>query len=121
MGAPRLLLAASFLLAALSEGACSAPVEGDPDGTADEAAQQQEAELSSNQSDEESFASYDATEEELAKASPEAPLDNEMTLFAIPAPKLFGLKWSGPAASRGERSSTSASVSRGRSATRAFG
>lgn len=90
--APRLLLAASFVLAACSGGACSAPAHQDPDGELDEAAQQ-EAELGS---EEESFSRYEASDEELATAEPEAPLDNEMTLFAIPAPKLLGLSWRRP-------------------------
>lgn len=90
--APRLLLAASFVLAACSGGACSAPAHQDPDGELDEAAQQ-EAELGS---EEESFSRYEASDEELATAQPEAPLDNEMTLFAIPAPKLLGLSWRRP-------------------------
>jgi hypothetical protein len=88
----KLLLAASFIVAASSAVACSAPADEGPDGNPNEAAQLED-ELNA---DEESFSSYDATEEELAKAQPEAPLDNEMTLYAVPAPKLFGLKWKRP-------------------------
>jgi hypothetical protein len=88
------LLLASFV-AASSLGACSAPGGEGPDGNEgdEQGAPQREDEL---KSDEESFSSYDATEAELASAEPTAPLDNEMTLFAIPAPKLFGLKWKRP-------------------------
>jgi hypothetical protein len=88
----KLLLAASFALAAsFSLAGCSA-VDEDPDGNPNEAAMLED-EL---RADEESFEAYDATSEELAKAQPEAPLENELTLYAIPAPKLFGLKWKRP-------------------------
>lgn len=80
---------AAVLLAFLTVPACMAPA-----ATEDEAlAESQEADLSS---DEESFEAYDATDDDLAKAAPSAPMDNELTLYAIPAPRLVGLKWKRP-------------------------
>jgi hypothetical protein len=47
----------------------------------------------------ESFAPLDATENDLARAAPEArAFDHELTLYAIPAPKLTGLSWDTPGA-----------------------
>jgi hypothetical protein len=77
-----------LVLAAVMFTACASP--GD---STEDVAESQEAELGS---DEESFAAYDATDDELASAAPSAPLDNELTLFAIPAPRLIGLSWKRP-------------------------
>lgn len=85
----RSLRLALVLAAALPFAACAAP-EDEPDAESES----QEADLSSD--DEESFADYDATDDELAKAAPASPMDYEMTLFAIPAPRLVGLKWKRP-------------------------
>jgi hypothetical protein len=47
--------------------------------------------------EEQSFAAYDATDAELAAApAAGAPSANELTLFAIPAPRLIGLSWRRP-------------------------
>lgn len=48
--------------------------------------------------DEASFADTDATAAELAKARDGEAFDNEMTLFALPAPRLTGLSWKSPGA-----------------------
>jgi hypothetical protein len=80
--------AVAAFVAALSLAACAAPA------TEDEEASQEEALAS----EEESFSSYNASEAELASATPEdaTVFDNELTLYAIPAPRLFGLKWNRP-------------------------
>ncbi len=50
-------------------------------------------------SETESFASLDPTDDDLARATPEArAFDDELTMFAIPSPKLTGLNWSSPGA-----------------------
>lgn len=51
-----------------------------------------------NSGDEESFAATDATDAELARAKQGEAFENEMTLFAIPAPRLIGLSWKSPGA-----------------------
>ena len=88
-------LALSFafvsVLATLAAG-CAGETEDAPP----EISAEQEAELGA---EEQSFSSYDATDDELAAASSDAhapPLDNELTLFAIPAPRLVGLSWKRP-------------------------
>jgi hypothetical protein len=49
--------------------------------------------------EEESFAPLDATESELARAeSASRAFDSELTVFAIPAPRLIGLSWRSPGA-----------------------
>src|SRR6476620_5904179 len=86
-------LALGFLLACFAPGCAAEEPEAAPDLTAE-----QEAEIGA---EEQSFSSYDATDAELA-AAPESsgahgrPLDNELTLFAIPAPRLVGLSWKRP-------------------------
>lgn len=86
-------LALGFLLACFAPGCAGEESEAAPDLTAE-----QEAEIGA---EEQSFSSYDATDAELA-AAPEStgsrgrPLDNELTLFAIPAPRLVGLSWKRP-------------------------
>lgn len=85
----RPLRLAALLFCALTSSACAASEAG-PD---EETAESSEADLSS---DEESFDAYDASDEDLAKAAPSAPMDNELTLYAIPAPRLVGLKWKRP-------------------------
>ena len=48
-------------------------------------------------SEEESFAPLEATDAELAKASePDRVFEHELTVFAIPAPKLVSLSWKSP-------------------------
>lgn len=86
---PRALLAAALLVAA-SPSACAAPA-GEEEHAPSEA---QADELRAD--DEQSFEAYDATDAELAAASDPAPLDDELTLYAIPAPRLFGLSWKRP-------------------------
>lgn len=70
---------------------CSAEEEPAPlDPTA------QDAEIGA---EEQSFASYDATDAELRAIDgmgPSHALDHELTLFAIPAPRLIGLSWRRP-------------------------
>lgn len=83
-------VALACLCAVPAAALACAPAEEAEDGELTEA---QEAELAS---DEESFASYDATASELAGAEDEAHFDNELTLYAIPAPRLFGLSWKRP-------------------------
>lgn len=88
----RLTAALAALLAVLGP-ACAAPAGGDAEDTA-----AQDAELGA---EEQSFSSYDATDDELAAASTgdgsgARVLDNELTLFAIPAPRLVGLSWRRP-------------------------
>lgn len=51
-----------------------------------------------NGDDEESFAATDTTDAELARATEGQAFDNELTLFAIPAPRLIGLSWKSPGA-----------------------
>lgn len=79
------------LVTALSLGACAAPPESDAGDTAS-------VEAMLDAEDQQSFADYDATADELAQAAPAeaTPIENELTLFAIPAPRLFGLKWKRP-------------------------
>ncbi len=88
----RLRLAALLLAALTTVPACAASEDAPADETL---AESQEADLSASD-DEESFAAYDATDEDLAKAAPSAPMDYELTLYAIPAPRLVGLKWKRP-------------------------
>lgn len=88
-----LTLAFASLLTTLATGCAGETDEGD---APPELSAEQEAELGA---EEQSFAAYDATESELAAASGDAhgpPLDNELTLFAIPAPRLVGLSWKRP-------------------------
>lgn len=80
-----LVAALAVSLAAVAPG-CAARSEDDEDVAVSE------ADLDS----EESFGAYDATEKELAEAEPGGAFENELTLYAIPAPKLFGLKWKRP-------------------------
>jgi len=81
--APALLVSAL----ALSLGGCA---EAEP---APESTEAQDAELGA---EEQSFSSYDATDAELASVQNAAPSDHELTLFAIPAPRLVGLSWKRP-------------------------
>ena len=88
-----LALSVAFLsvLATLATG-CA----GETDDVPPAMSAEQEAELGA---EEQSFSSYDATDAELAAASRDAhavTLDNELTLFAIPAPRLVGLSWKRP-------------------------
>jgi hypothetical protein len=77
------------LLSLLSIGAVGcAPAEADGETT-----EAQDAELGA---EEQSFSSYDATDEELADAADATASDHELTLFAIPAPRLVGLSWKRP-------------------------
>jgi hypothetical protein len=71
-------------------GACASP-------SSDDDFEMPESALSADD-DAESFARYDATNEELAavEEGTEATFENELTLFAIPAPKLTGLSWKNP-------------------------
>lgn len=71
-------------------GGCSAET-GEPD---DGGGQVSEEEL---RSEEESFTPLEATDAELTRAKePERTFDHELTLFAIPAPKLVSLSWKSP-------------------------
>jgi hypothetical protein len=74
-------------------GACASPSRDESDDDFDVS----EGELNGSD-DEDSFSNYDATSEELAAAegSGQTSFDNELTLFAIPAPKLTGLSWKNP-------------------------
>lgn len=77
------------LLAAASPGCAAAEDDAPPDLTAD-----QEAEIGA---EEQSFSSYDATDAEIASASAQPHvMEHELTLFAIPAPRLIGLSWKRP-------------------------
>lgn len=58
-----------------------------------ETTEAQDAELGA---EEQSFSDYDATDEELAAAPESKASDHELTLFAIPAPRLVGLSWKRP-------------------------
>jgi hypothetical protein len=84
-------LAAGLLLALIASPGCA------PDGAADQSeGTSQDALLGA---EEESFSTYDATPEELASAAPgpsSAQFDNELVLYAVPAPKLIGLSWKRP-------------------------
>lgn len=69
---------------------CSAETASEDDG----GGQVSEEEL---RSEEESFAPLEATDGELAKAKePDRVFDHELTVFAIPAPKLVSLTWKSP-------------------------
>lgn len=69
---------------------CSAETTSEDDG----GGQVSEEEL---RSEEESFTPLEATDGELAKAKePERAFDHELTVFAIPAPKLVSLNWKSP-------------------------
>jgi hypothetical protein len=81
----KLCLALASILV-LSTGGCA--VEPEPEDTAS-----QDAELGA---EEQSFSSYDATDDELAAVPSAAASDHELTLFAIPAPRLIGLSWKRP-------------------------
>jgi hypothetical protein len=72
--------------------ACAAPVSS----PADDEAEVTEAELGADD-DAQSFAAYDATDSELELARSAAPAgENELTLYAVPAPTLTGLSWKRP-------------------------
>lgn len=75
-------------LVAVLGAACAAPTDAEP-----ETSEAQDAELGA---EEQSFSSYDATDDELASADGARVIDNELTLFAIPAPRLVGLSWKRP-------------------------
>jgi hypothetical protein len=80
------------LLALVLLAACAAPVDPPEDAEV----QASEDEL---RSEEESFAPLEATDDELARAAISAPpATSELTLFAIPAPRLVGLSWKSPGA-----------------------
>ena len=71
-------------------GGCSAETSEPDDG----GGQVSEEEL---RSEEESFTPLEATDAELTRAKePERSFDHELTLFAIPAPKLVSLSWKSP-------------------------
>lgn len=80
-----------ILLLATGPLACAPETE-----PTEEEAEVSEAELGADD-DLQSFDAYDATDDELAKAAPAGPAQpNELTLYAIPAPKLTGLSWKRP-------------------------
>ncbi len=78
---------------AVSVVGCASP---SPEGD-DENAEISEAELGADD-DLQSFADYDATDDELASAKAATPAagGDELTLYAIPAPQLTGLSWKRP-------------------------
>jgi hypothetical protein len=83
--APQVLV----VLALLPAFACAAPPED----------QQDLATLAQIASEQESFAPLDSTDDELGRATAEArAFEHELTVFAIPAPKLTGLSWGSPGA-----------------------
>jgi hypothetical protein len=82
---------AAIFLAALAIPAC-ADQAPPPD---DEEAAFAEAELGADD-DAQSWDGYDATDAELSNAAASSPGDDELTLFAIPAPRLSGLSWKRP-------------------------
>lgn len=87
----RALSLVGVLLLATGPVACAPEAE-----PSDEEAEVTEAALGADD-DLQSFATYDATDDELAKAAPAGPAGpNELTLYAIPAPKLTGLSWKRP-------------------------
>jgi hypothetical protein len=84
-------LASGLLLALVAAVGCA------PEGAADEAEGTSEDALLG--SEEESFANYDATPDELSSAvegASSGTFDNELVLYAVPAPKLVGLSWKRP-------------------------
>lgn len=87
----RCLLGGFALACTLPLVACGNAEEGNPEAdtaTADELAA----------SEEESFADLDASGSELARAKEGEAFDNELTMFALPAPRLIGLSWKSPGA-----------------------
>jgi len=79
----------ALALLAVSAAACSAPadVPDEQDPTASE-----EADLTGDND----WSEYAPTDGELAGAPAAQPLDDELTLFAIPAPKVISLSWNTP-------------------------
>src|SRR3954467_11100820 len=79
---PAVLALASILTGA---GGAAEPVT--------ETTEAQDAELGA---EEQSFSDYDATDDALAAVGTNTPSDHELTLFAIPAPRLVGLSGKKP-------------------------
>ena len=74
------------LAGVVASGCAATPDTGD-----DEAISEQEL-----GAEEQSFADYEATDEELARAEVATSAEHTLTLYAIPAPKLVGLSWKRP-------------------------
>jgi hypothetical protein len=91
MRATTILSLSILAAAAVLMPACAA--EAPPANEDDEA--MAEADVGTDD-DLQSFDSFDATDAELANTTPASPGDDELTLFAIPAPRLTGLKWKRP-------------------------
>lgn len=90
LGSLRLLRVAGLALTVGVFAACGAP-----EATEDGSLEVSEADLGEDD-DVQSFADYDATDAELSLAKTASSEGNELTLYAIPAPKLTGLSWKRP-------------------------